>query len=123
MPSYDYRCNSCGRKSTLFYKSYKDYDAATAAHTSACPHCGSSELTRVINRVTIAKPGRNYGKMNSQEMLSVLEGGDSREVGDMFHEVGGDAAASDPGFGEITDRLRKGDSPDHIDRDMSSAGE
>ena len=35
MPAYDYRCNSCGRKSTLFYKSYKDYDAATAAAIDA----------------------------------------------------------------------------------------
>lgn len=118
MPAYDYRCNSCGRKSTLFYKSYKDYDAATAAQSSTCPHCGSHDLTRVINRVTIAKPGRNYSSMNSQEMLSVLEGGNSREVGDMFHEVGGDAAASDPAFGEITDRLRKGDAPEKIDRDL-----
>ena len=118
MPSYDYRCNSCGRKSTLFYKSYKDYDAAAAAKSSTCPHCGSNELTRVINRVAIPKQGRNYGSMNSQEMLSVLEGGDSREVGEMFHEVGGDAASSDPAFGEITDRLRKGDSPDRIERDL-----
>jgi putative FmdB family regulatory protein len=118
MPSYDYRCNSCGRKSTLFYKSYKDYEAASADKTAACPHCGSHDLTRVISRVAIPKPGRSYGKMNANEMLSVLEGGDSREVGEMFHEVGGDAAAGDPAFREITDRLRKGDDPGKIERDL-----
>lgn len=118
MPSYDYRCNSCGRKSTHFYKSYKDYDAAAAAQSTTCPHCGSTQLARVISRVAIPKPGRNYSGMNSQDMLSVLESGDSRDVGDMFHEVGGDAALNDPAFGEITDRLRKGDSPENIERDL-----
>lgn len=118
MPSYDYRCNSCGRPSTVFYKSYKDYETASAARAAACSHCGSHDLTRVITRVAIPKPGRGYSNMNSQEMLSVLEGGNSREVGDMFHEVGGDAAASDPAFGEITERLRQGDSPDKIEREM-----
>ncbi len=72
MPAYDYRCNSCGREVSLFYKSYKDYDAATPT----CPHCGSSDLERVINGVTLQTGGRNYSGMSSQEMLSVLESDD-----------------------------------------------
>jgi len=118
MPSYDYRCNSCGRKINLFYKSYKDYDAATAEKSSTCPNCGSSELTRVINRVAIPKSGRNYSSMDSQQMLSVMEGGNNREVGEMFHELGADQAVNDPAFGELTERLRKGESPESIERDV-----
>jgi len=118
MPSYDYRCNSCGRKINLFYKSYKDYDAATAAGTHTCPHCGSRQLTRLISRVAIPKPGRDYKQMSSNEMLSVMEGGDSREVGEMFHELGADQGIDDPAFGEITERLRGGDSPEAIERDL-----
>ena len=122
MPVYDYRCNVCGRKSAFFYKTYKDYDAANAAQTRTCPNCGSKELTRVISRVTIAKPGRDYANMSSDEMLSVMEGGDSRELGQMMHQLGQDEAVSDPSFGEITERLMKGDDPARIEADLGNAG-
>ena len=114
MPSYDYRCNHCGRALTLFYKTYSDYDAAT--HT--CPHCESTDLTRLISRVTIAKPGRNYGNMSSQEMLSVLEGGDSQEMGQLFQQVGESVPGSDKEYHEVTDRLLKGDKPQSIEADL-----
>lgn len=119
MPAYDYRCNSCGRSVSLFYKSYKAYDEANASgHT--CPNCGSHELTRLISRVALPKPAQNYAKMTSDQMLSVLEGGDSREVGKMMNQVGQDAALSDPTMQEVAGRLMKGDSPDRIERDLQA---
>lgn len=121
MPVYEYRCNVCGRKASLFYKSYKDYDAANAAHSHTCPHCGSHELTRLISRVAIQKPGRDYANMSSQEMLSVMEGGDSRELGTMMHQLGQDQTVNDPAFGEVTERLMKGEDPARIEADMGSA--
>ena len=121
MPVYDYRCNVCGRKAALFYKSYKDYDAASANHAHTCPNCGSHEMTRLISRVAIQKPSQNYSKMSSGEMLSVLEGGDSREVGRMMHDLGQDEAVSDPAFGEVTSRLMKGEAPERIEADLGSA--
>ncbi len=114
MPSYDYRCNNCERALTLFYKTYSAYDAAT--HT--CPHCASTDLTRLISRVTIAKPGRNYGNMSSQEMLSVLEGGDSQEMGQLFEQVGAGVPGADSEYHEVTDRLLKGDKPQAIEADL-----
>jgi hypothetical protein len=60
--------------------------------------------------------------MGSDEMLSVLEGGDSREVGRMMHQLGQDEAISDPAFGEITKRLMKGDDPERIEADLGGAG-
>lgn len=122
MPVYDYRCNACGRKSAFFYKTYKDYDAANADGTRVCPHCGSTDLVRVISRVAIAKPGRDYANMSSNEMLSVMEGGDSRELGQMMQQLGQDEALSDPAFGEITERLVKGEDPGRIEADLGSAG-
>lgn len=114
MPVYEYQCNHCKRKVSLFYKTYRDYDAAT----KTCTHCGSSDLTRLISRVGIAKPSIDYTKMSSNEMLSVLEGGDSREVGRMMHELGQDEALSDPAFNEVTQRLMRGDDPAKIDTDI-----
>lgn len=121
MPVYDYRCNVCGRKTAFFYKTYKDYDAALEGQTQVCPNCGSTELTRLISRVAIAKPGRNYANMSSEEMLSVMEGGDGRELGQMMHQLGQDEAVSDPAFGEVTKRLMHGDDPGRIEADLGDA--
>ena len=121
MPVYDYRCNSCGRKVALFYKSYKDYDAASENNAHTCPNCGSHDLTRLISRVAIARPAHDYNSMSSDEMLSVLEGGDTREVGRMMHELGQDEAINDPAFGEVTKRLMKGDDPEKIEADLGDA--
>lgn len=119
MPVYEYRCNVCGRKASFFYKTYKEYDAATEGHTQVCPNCGSRELTRLISRVAIAKPSRDYTNMSSNEMLSVMNGGDSRELGTMMQQLGQDEVINDPAFGEVTERLIKGEDPGRIEADLS----
>jgi putative FmdB family regulatory protein len=117
MPSYDFRCNQCGRSITLFYKTYKDYDLAT----HACPHCGSADLTRLISRVAVARPSRDYSRMSANEMLSVLEGGDSREVGTMFEQVGAGDPALGAAYHETAQRLLRGEQPEKIEKDLQAA--
>jgi len=120
MPEYDYRCNQCGRSITLFYKTYKEYDESARA----CPHCGSADLTRIIKRVAVARPSRDFASMSSSEMLSVLEGGDSREVGTMFEQVGATAPELGEEFHQTTERLLRGESMESIERDLqASSGE
>lgn len=121
MPAYDFRCNSCKRRVSLFYKTYKAYDAASEAG-HVCPNCGSSALTRLITRVAVQRPSRDFSKMSSDEMLSVLDGGDTREVGRMMHQLGQDEAIDDPTMQEVAGRLMKGDDPDRIERDLEAQG-
>jgi putative FmdB family regulatory protein len=118
MPYYDYRCNNCGRPFALFYKSYKDYEAA---ESFTCPNCGSTDVTRRIRRVAIAQPSRDLSSISSNEMLSVMEGGDSREVGRMFQQVA-DTTGEDLGatYTETAQRLLKGESMDSVERDLAS---
>lgn len=122
MPLYDYRCNACGERLQLFYKSYRAYDDAQENGTGRCPHCGSADIVSVINRVTLGKGGgQDYAKMSSNEMLNVLEGGDSREVGRMFHEVGGDAAVNNPMMQDAAKRLMKGERIERVEADVTAA--
>ncbi|MEZ4669023.1 MAG: zinc ribbon domain-containing protein [Anaerolineae bacterium] len=118
MPSYDYRCNQCGRPFALFFKSIKDYDPA-AEHT--CPHCQSSDVVRRIRRVAIQKPGRDLSSLNSNEMLNVFNSGNPREVGKMFEQVAATTGEDLGGdFNEATERLLKGESMDSVEQDLSS---
>ncbi|MDX2140844.1 MAG: zinc ribbon domain-containing protein [Chloroflexota bacterium] len=100
MHTYDYRCNACGRELSLTYKTYAEYDTAT--HT--CPHCGSTDLTRLISRVTMqGTTERRYDQMSSGEMLSVLEGGNRHEVDAMYRQLGQDPAA----LGKQAEQIKK----------------
>lgn len=89
MPQYDYRCTSCNHHFSVHYKSYGLFDKSTPQ----CLACGSEALSRLIKNVAIPKSGRDYGAMSSREMLSVLESGDEKQVGEMYRQVGGAAAA------------------------------
>jgi putative FmdB family regulatory protein len=119
MPTYDYRCQNCGRKFALFYKSFKDYEAASG---QTCPHCQSARISRSIRRVAIAKPGRDLSTLGSGEMLSVLEGGDSKEVGRLFQQVA-DTTGADMGaqFNEAARRLSQGERIDRVERDLAES--
>src|SRR5687767_15111134 len=51
MPIYDYRCGSCGRRTSKLYQTF----SAAADATPACEHCGSANLARLVSRVAVLK--------------------------------------------------------------------
>lgn len=116
MPEYDYRCKACRNEFSLFYKTYADFDAATPS----CPQCGKTDLTRLIRRVAIARPGRDLSGMSANQMMSVLEGGDSREIGQLFDQVGQTAGVENVSetYQETTDKLLKGESVAKVEKGL-----
>jgi putative FmdB family regulatory protein len=129
MPTYEYRCNACRRKVTLFYKTYADYDAAT--HT--CTRCGSTDLTRLISRVAIKRSPISRlmsGSMDDDSMLDDLDTEDPKMMGRMLREMSSEVG-EDMGdeFEEVVQRLEHGESPEDIEAalppdlgDSSSSG-
>ena len=89
MPQYDFRCEACHHRFSLRFKTYALADAAKRN----CPACHSHDVTRLISQVAIPRPNRDYGKLSSKEMLSVLESGDSGQVDEMFQQVSGRQSA------------------------------
>lgn len=116
MPNYDYRCENCDNRFTKFYKTYSAYDAAKPI----CPNCESEQLSRVISGVAFKAPSRDFTDMSSKEMLSVFESGDSRQVGEMFQQVGGADPVLGNQYHEATQRLLKGESMDSIEKGLQA---
>ncbi len=119
MPTYEYRCENCGRKVTLHYKTYSEYDQATPA----CTRCGSTDLTRLISRVAISRSVTSRlmsGAWDDDDSaLGDLDNADPRTLGrvlrEMSAEVGEDIG---PEFDEVVDRLERGESPDDIEASL-----
>ena len=114
MPAYDFRCKNCGTEFTLHYKSFKAYEEAIPQ----CSNCQSTDLTRVINRINVASPARDFTKMDSNQMLGVFESGDSRAVGQMFDQIGGTSPELGVQYHEVTQRLLKGESMDKVEKSL-----
>ena len=114
MPTYDYRCKQCQYEFSFFYKTYADYDAAVPA----CPQCDHTKLSKLISKVALPRPSHTFDKMSANEMLSVLESGDSKQVGAMFDQVGGASPELGAQYHETTQRLLKGESMDKVEKDL-----
>lgn len=121
MPAYEFRCNACGRKVTLTYKTYADYDAAIPA----CPRCESTDLTRLISRVRF-KRASSVSRLMSGDMgpddpgaLDAIDDADPRMLGRMLREMR-DETGEDPGpeFDEIVTRLEHGEDPETIEASL-----
>ena len=49
MPIYEFRCNACRRRTSVFTRSIG------APITAVCEHCGSTEVSRLISRVAVVR--------------------------------------------------------------------
>ncbi len=123
MPVYEFRCNDCGRKVTLTYKTYAEYDAATPT----CPRCHSTNLTRLISRVAIRRsPIARLMSDNTDDdsVFDDFDDSDPRAMGrllrEMSEEMGEDMG---PEFEEVVGRLEHGDSPEEIEASLPDLGD
>ena len=115
MPYYDYRCRDCRRRARLFY-TYAEYDTAEPT----CPHCQSTNLSRLISRVALAKTeDSRMESMDPDSMLAGLDEDDPRSMGrfmrKMSREMGEDLGDE---FDEVVGRLESGESPESIEESM-----
>ena len=120
MPYYDFRCQECRKPLRLFY-SYSDYDQAQPT----CHHCGSTQVTRRISRVALAKSeDARLDGLADDSMLAGLDEEDPRSLGrfmrKMSNEMGEDMGDE---FNEVVDRLEKGESPEAIEAAMPELAE
>lgn len=116
LPAYDYRCNACRRRVLLTFKTYREYDTAT----KHCPHCGSADLTRLIGRVGIARSDiSRLDSMPEESAMEHLADADPATLGRYLRQMG-DTVGEDLGdeFGEVVNRLERGESPEDIEASM-----
>ena len=120
MPFYDFFCADCQKRVAVF-QSYKDYGVVAPV----CPECGGKHLRRKLSRVRIAKsderrmeemadPGAMFGDVDENDPKSV-----ARAMRKMGQQMGEELP---PEFGEITDRLESGESPESIEQTLPDLG-
>ncbi len=119
MPTYDFRCEECGKRLRLFF-SYEDYGKVPPV----CTYCGSSNVKRRIGRVMVAKSeDARMDALMDDSALAGLDDEDPRSIGKFMRKMGNEMG-EDMGdeFNEVVGRLEKGESPESIEKSMPDLG-
>ncbi|MEA3459695.1 MAG: FmdB family zinc ribbon protein [Chloroflexota bacterium] len=120
MPIYEYRCQNCGRRISIFWRSFSEVEASPPR----CPFCGGENLARLISRVSTLKSEESHLEdLASPESLAGLDENDPKSIARwmrrMSRETGEDLG---PEFEEVVDRLEAGQRPEEIEKSMPDLG-
>ena len=120
MPIYEYRCNDCGRRVTLFWRSFSEIEETLPC----CSFCGGEDLTRLVSRVAVVRSEESrLDDLADPSSLAGLDENDPKSMArwmrKMSREMGEDLG---PEFDEVVDRLESGQSPDDIEESMPDLG-
>jgi putative FmdB family regulatory protein len=118
MPIYDYICLNCRQRFDVFM-TYSEYGARPVT----CSHCQSQSVRRRLPRVRMAKSEDSRmetlaGDFSDPAALEGLEN-DPKALGQMMRKMGKEMGEElPPEFGEVVDRLEKGQSPEDIEKEL-----
>lgn len=120
MPIYEYRCNDCRRRVSVFWRSFSEIGVTRPS----CPRCGSENLTRLVSRVAVVRSEESrLEALADPSSLAGLDENDPKSMARwmrrMSQEMGEDLG---PEFGEVIDRLESGQSPEEIEEAMPDLG-
>lgn len=119
MPTYDYRCMECGKRASIV-QSYEEYGVKPVQ----CPHCGSDNLKRLINRVRFARSEESrLDAMADPSSWSDFDENDPQSMARMMRKMGQEMGEELPEeFNEVVDRLEAGESPESIEESLPDLG-
>ena len=111
MPIYEYRCNACGRRSQLFFRSF------SAVGEARCPHCQSEDVGRIPSRVAMVRSESSYQDfLTDPSNFEGIDYDDPQAVAEWAKKIG-QAAGVDvgPEYEEMVEQLEQGDAPAGLD--------
>lgn len=115
MPIYEYRCQDCRRRVSLFFRSF-----SKIADEPACPRCGGSHLVRMISRVAVLRSeDSRLDDLADPSMLGDLDEDDPKSIARWMRKMSAETGEEMPQeFDEVIDRLESGQNPEEIEESM-----
>ena len=104
MPIYEYWCDSCQRKVSLYQREFSS--------PSSCPYCGNSELRRLFSTFSMHKTYKEVYEdiLSDRDLKRGMVRNDPRALLEWNKRMGGTEKVA-PEFEEITERMERGEWP------------
>ncbi len=113
MPIYEYRCNNCGKISTLLVRSY------ASPGSLVCARCGHGDLRKLVSRFAVVKSEESrLEDLADPSTFADVDENDPRSVArwarKMSKELGEDLGDD---FDAMVDQMEAGEMPDDLGGD------
>jgi putative FmdB family regulatory protein len=108
MPIYEFACQGCRKKVSIFQRSM------TTAVAAKCPECGSTDLSRLISKFSFHRSMPDFDDMSGlDDMMDGLDENDPKSVARWARRMG-ETMGEDlpPDFDEEIRRMEAGEMPD-----------
>jgi len=104
MPIYEYRCNSCQRKVSLYQRELSS--------SPSCPYCGNSKLRRIFSTFSMHKTYKDVYEdiLSNRELTEGMMHNEPRALAEWNKRMGG-GEKPPPEYEEITERMERGEWP------------
>ena len=110
MPIYEFRCNGCRRRTSVFARSMG------APIAAVCGHCGSSDLARLFSRVAVLRTGDDFGSGIDESSLGDVDENDPRSMSRWIRKMSREAGEPlDSETESQMDLMEAGELPDDFD--------
>jgi putative FmdB family regulatory protein len=122
MPTYEYFCEGCKKRVSLFFLSIRQ----AQEQPPRCPSCEGSKLNRLVSRfqtVRSSRAGEAGGDLDSAD-VSDLESGDPKALARWMRRMSEETGEPvQPEMEGILDRLESGEDPEKIGSELEQSGE
>jgi putative FmdB family regulatory protein len=118
MPIYEFACNACAARVSVFVRSMSSPVAAK------CGRCGGGDLRRLISRVAVIKASNSdeFAGLDDDSMMSGFDESDPKAMAAwarrMQRESGEEMGPEFEEMVERLERLERGESPDSLDEGL-----
>lgn len=106
MPIYEFRCNACRKRTSVFARSM------TSPVSAVCEHCSSPDVSRIFSRVAVLRGEDDFSGLDESSLGDVDENDPrsvARWVRKMSREMG---EPLEPEMESDLERMEAGDLPD-----------
>ena len=116
MPIYEYRCQNCRKRVSIFWRTF----SAAEEGKPVCPRCGGADLRRLVSRVRVVRSEESrLEDMSDFGDLPDFDENDPKSLGRWMRKMSGEVGEGlGPEFDEVVGRLEAGESPEAIEQSM-----
>ncbi|MFC1999473.1 zinc ribbon domain-containing protein [Chloroflexota bacterium] len=118
MPVYEYRCNECRRKISIFVRGF------SGASQVVCDHCGSKNLTRLFSTFARVKTDKDVYDdiLGDTQLVNRMMANDPSAMVEWSRRMEGSDMGKDSEYSEAIERMERGEPMESIMADYQ-AGE
>ena len=110
MPIYEYRCNGCRKRQSLFFRS------VSTVTEPVCPECGSTDLRRLVSLFAVHRSEESrLDDLADPSAFGDLDENDPRSIARWARRMGAEMGEElGPEFDEMVERMEAGEMPDEM---------